>query len=180
MLNNAGDSRRSRATTRTWRDWIVKWVMLAAITLCASAASEVQPFTSKRFPEIREAHAGQPFVVAFWSTHCEPCKAEIALLTRFHREFPSVKIILVATDTPAERSSVEHFLAKYELGQMAVYQFGDEAEERIRFSVDPHWRGELPRSYFFDRRGEVTAQSGVPDEIWVRRWFERATHASLR
>lgn len=152
--------------------------LLVTIATAARSASDVQTFTSGSFREIQKTNSGQPLVVAFWSTHCEPCKKELALLARLHREFPRVRIVLVATDAPGERLAVQRFLANYELGKIARWQFGDEAEERIRYSVDPTWRGEMPRSYFFDLRGEVTKHSGVPDEAEVRRWCAQAKQAA--
>jgi len=167
---------------KTWFGWPLVWSLIAAATtLSAHAASELQTFARESFSAIRQSNTGRPLVVAFWSTHCEPCKAELTLLAQLHRDFPTVKIVLVATDIPAERPAVLRFLAKYELGKIGLWQFGDEAEERIRYSVDPSWHGELPRSYFFDQRDGITKRSGVPDEAWVRRWFEEAaTNRSAR
>lgn len=179
---NALNARLSASAFRlpsVLRGWLLGLCLLLVTATAAPVASEVRPFTSESFGEIRRSSSGHPLVIAFWSTHCEPCKEELSLLAQLHHEFPSVAIILVDTDAPAERVAVQRFLAKYELGNIAVWQFGDEAEDRIRYSVDPTWRGELPRSYFFDKRGAVTKRSGVPDEASVRRWFERARRSGF-
>jgi thiol-disulfide isomerase/thioredoxin len=131
----------------------------------------LQPFTSDTFAALRAQAQGKPLVIAFWSTHCEPCKTELALMTRLHREHPAIKIVLVAADGPEQEPAVRRFLARYDVTGIEVLQFDDEPEERLRYSVDHTWRGELPRAYFIDRTGQTTTQSGLPDERWLTSWF---------
>ena len=148
--------------------------LVAAIGLAAQEGAEIRAFSSRNFSEIRAANAGHPLVVAFWSISCEPCKEELALLTELHRDFPKVRMVVVSTDSPEQRLAVQRFFAKYALGNVELWQYGDESEERIRYSVDPSWRGELPRSYFFEASGAVTKQSGAPEKSWARAWFKQA------
>jgi thiol-disulfide isomerase/thioredoxin len=149
---------------------------LAAALLASAAAkaAELRVFTSRSFAEIREAGAGRPFVVAFWSTTCSPCAEEMTVLAQLHRAHPAVKVVLVAADGPELQSKVKRFLARHDLGDIETWQFGDEAEERLRYSVDHAWRGELPRAYFFGADGAVIMRSGVPDQKWASDWFATA------
>lgn len=146
----------------------------ALLAIGAAEAAELQVFTARSFADIRKAHADRPLVVAFWSTACAPCAEEMSVLAKLHRSHPAVKVVLVAADAPDLRPKVERFLAHHDLGGIDVWQFDEEAEERLRFSVDHTWRGELPRAYFFDARGKMTTRSGVPDEKWATDWFVRA------
>jgi len=41
------------------------------------------------------------------------------------------------------------------------YVYGADSPEAIAFALDPKWRGELPRTLFFDGRGNRMAVSGV-------------------
>lgn len=141
-------------------------------------AGEIGTFTSRTTADIRARLAGRPFVLAFWSISCEPCRAELALLTRLHREFPTVPVVLVAADGPQHQAAVQRFLSRQEWGGIERWQFGDEAEERLRFSVDPAWRGELPRMVLHDAAHLPTAQSGVPEEAEIRAWFAAAQRAA--
>ena len=143
-------------------------------------AAEVRTFTSRTAAELRARFAGRPFLLAFWSISCEPCRAELALLTRLHREFPAVPVILVAADGPQHQAAVERFLGREDWGAIERWQFGDESEERLRFSVDPAWRGELPRAVFHDAAHAPTAHSGVPDEAVARAWFSAAQRAAAQ
>ena len=147
------------------------------VAMSRAGAAEPQPFTATTFAELRAAYEGRAFVVAFWSIACEPCREELKTLVALHGKFPRIPIVLVAADPPRERATVERFLRAYALGGIAVRQFADDDVDRLRYSVDRAWQGELPRSYFFTARHEVTPQTGVPDAAWSEAWFARASAA---
>lgn len=153
---------------------------VSAVTAFAAPAArplELHAFTAKSFAAIKQAHAGRPFILAFWSVSCEPCREEMLVVAELHRKRPQLPIVLVAADPPSAQAAVRRFLAKYELGRIEVWQFDDDAPERLRYSVDPGWAGELPRSYLFNAAHEPTAQSGVVDPQWLERWAERETRS---
>ena len=162
-------------------------LLLAVFVVGVFAASspparplELRTFTAKSFAEIKRAHAGRPFILAFWSVSCEPCREEMLVVAELHRKRPQLSIVLVAADPPATQAAVRRFLAKYELGRIEVWQFDNDAQERLRYSVDPGWAGELPRSYLFNAAHEPTAQSGVVDPQWLEAWAERETRSGPR
>lgn len=145
----------------------------SAVVSVAAPAVELRPFTATSLAEIKQRNAGRPFVLAFWSVTCEPCREEMMVVADVHRKFPGVPIVLVAADPPGTRSAVSKFLGNYRLGRIETWQFGDDAAERLRYSVDKTWAGELPRSYFFNARHEPTAHSGVVDVKWIEAWLKR-------
>lgn len=161
---------------RWWRAFSIGAAAVFAIG--ATKAVELREFTSRSFTEIRDAAAGRPLVVVFWSTACVPCADEMGVLARLHRAYPSVNIQLVAVDPPGLRPKVERFLARHELGAIETWQFGGEAEERLRYSVDRSWRGELPRAYFLGADGGMVFRSGVLDEKAAAEWFAKAAGRS--
>ncbi len=152
---------------------------LALTTTAASRADtpELRDFTTRSFAEIRAAHAHHAVVITFWSVNCEPCHREMALLARLHRRYPAVQLVLVAADAPELRPVVLRQLGRHELGDIEAWQFSAEPEERLRYSVDHTWRGELPRACFIDAGGQVVARTGIPNESWVTDWFVRASKA---
>jgi thiol-disulfide isomerase/thioredoxin len=152
----------------------------ATITLDAAPAVDLRPFTAKSFAAIKRAHAGQAFIIAFWSVTCEPCREEMMIVADLHREFPKVPLILVAADPPATRPAVIRFLGNYKLGRIETWQFDDDSAERLRYSVEKTWAGELPRSYFFNTAHEMTARSGVVDAKWLKAWLQTETAAARR
>ncbi|MBX6392735.1 MAG: TlpA family protein disulfide reductase [Burkholderiales bacterium] len=137
-----------------------------------AAAENLRSFNADSFEQIRTAHAGKPFVLAFWSIYCAPCREEMGLWRALRERYPGVPIVLVSTDLPPEWPKVQRFLAQYNPGPVEHWAFADEYVERLRFSVDPKWRGELPRAYFFDARHAVQVRTGVEPQ-WMNDWFAR-------
>ena len=150
-----------------------RWLLVAAVALAsASAHAALEPFTAKSLAAIRAQNAGRPFVLALWSLHCEPCRHEMAQWGPLAKRHPDVRIVLVSTDTAGDRARVEKFLAQHDLAGVQSYAFADAFEERVRFSIDRGWRGELPRTYLFDARHKPQARSGPADVTWIERWIE--------
>ena len=143
---------------------------LAAFT--AGAQAPLRAFDHTTPASLRKEHAGRPYVLAFWSIHCEPCVREMPMWREMAARRPGVPVVLVSTDPPAGRERVAAFLARHDPGDVQRWQYADDFEERIRHAVDPKWRGELPRT-FFDASHAVTARTGLPEKDEVERWFAR-------
>jgi hypothetical protein len=152
---------------------------LAALVIFAASApaAELRPFDTGSFEAIRAAHAGKPFVLALWSVYCAPCREEMALWKSMRRKYPQVPVVLVATDPPAERATVMKFLARYSPGPVEHWAFADDFSERVRFSIDRKWRGELPRTYFFDASHQSVARSGLLEQRWIEDWLSQQSQA---
>lgn len=149
--------------------------LLAAALLAANigTASEFRPFDATSMEAIKTAYAGRAFILAFWSIHCAPCIEDMPDWRALRRSHPGVPILLVSTDPPAERTRVSQVLAAYTPGDVERWAFSDDFEERIRYSVDHSWRGELPRTYFYDGVHAVEVISGRLDRRWVEAWLSR-------
>lgn len=165
------------ATARNVCRWTTLILTSALFSLGAAAASELRIFNAHSFTEIREAAKGRPVVVAFWSTTCAPCAHELGLLARLQQEFPRVNVVLIAADPPELKPKVAQFLRHAATGAAKLWQFNEESEDRLRYSVDHAWRGELPRAYFIGADGTMITRSGVPDEAWSADWFRREAAA---
>jgi thiol-disulfide isomerase/thioredoxin len=152
---------------------VLTFVLTGAAVLSATAAraAELRAFDAKSLEAIRASYAGKPFVLAFWSLYCEPCREEMGDWGTLQRKHPWVPIVLIATDRPDEKASVERFLADYKLGKVQTWMFADDFAERVRFSVDRKWRGELPRTYFFDAAHRAEAYSGRVSREWIDNWL---------
>lgn len=81
-------------------------------------------------------------------------------------------MILVTTDGPAEHAKVRRVLDRYGMQSVQSWAFADEFSERVRFSADRAWRGELPRTYFYDRKQKVKMRTGRLDMRWTEAWFK--------
>lgn len=139
---------------------------LLAWTLAAFAGppAAIDRAQAKRLGD-STAHA-QPTIVALWSSECVHCKDNLARFAELARQHPGLRLVTVAAEAAVPELAVP-------LDRLAVpgerYAWGSEAPEALAYAIDPKWRGELPRSLFFDGRGTRTAISGRVDDATARR-----------
>jgi hypothetical protein len=81
--------------------------------------------------------------------------------------------VIVSTDTPAEAPEIRAALKRFGLERFDTWVFADGVPERLRYAIDPAWRGELPRSYLFDAAHRREAHSGMLSEAQLKGWLKR-------
>lgn len=153
--------------------YVISSILASSAFAAATPATELLPFDAGSLALLRKTHNGKPFVLAFWSVYCEPCRDEMAEWDAVKRKHPALPIALVSTDAPADRALIEDFFRKYPPGPVQKWVFADAFSERVRYSVDKSWRGELPKSYFFDAAHRAEVKSGKVDREWVEAWLTR-------
>lgn len=138
----------------------------------AQAASTVHAFEVDSLERIRASRRGQPFILSFWSLSCSHCPAELKALAALKRRWPTLEVVLVATDPlpSGVETALRETVQRHGLGQVEQWAFGDQPEERLRFAIDRRWYGELPRTYFYNPAHEVEAVSGVVPARQLERW----------
>lgn len=147
--------------------------VLGATLPMARAEQRLSPFDAASPAALRQTYAGRPFVLVFWSVNCAPCLVEMAQWRTYRKQFPGIPIIQIATEPLDESAAIINVLDRYDAGTTGHLAFADDYAEKIRHAVDPAWRGETPRVYFFDRDHKRIARSGSTDTEWTRRWFEQ-------
>jgi thiol-disulfide isomerase/thioredoxin len=163
------------------RHLVALFTLFLAAPIERATAGEPHPFGRGSWQELRQAHAGQPTVVHFWALTCGPCLVELPLWGALVRERRDLRLVLVNTDRVLEKP--ERMLAtldKAGLEAVENWVFADRFVERLRFEVDPDWRGELPRTLLIARDGAVTVFSGAADPATIRRWLDSQVRASSR
>lgn len=139
-------------------------LMLALFALAAPAqARPLKPFAPGSLQQIVASHHGKPFVLFVWSMDCEFCQASLEVLSKARAADPTLVIVTLTTDPigdPVLSEQVRTRLAALKLSG-DTWSFGDDAPERLRYALDPAWRGEKPRSYWYDANGKRTAYSGM-------------------
>jgi thiol-disulfide isomerase/thioredoxin len=138
-----------------------------------ASGADLKPFDAKSPAAIQRAHAGKPYLLVMWSLYCDPCRHEMALWGPLRRKYPGVGFVLVSTDGEGERAKVADFLRRHDLSGVQTWMFADEFSERVRYAVDPAWRGELPRTYVYDASHRREAYSGVLDPKALEAWLAR-------
>lgn len=148
--------------------WLIGMLLLLVLP---AWAGELHPFGRDSRAAIEQAHVGQPFVLAFWSLDCAYCPAEIRHLGALVGERPDIKLVLVSTDGVEMQSQAAARLAELLPAAPAeCWIFAQDDADRLYFTVDRKWHGELPRTYFYDGTGKVRSRSGQVDARWLQNW----------
>lgn len=138
----------------------------------ADAAAVTYAFNADTLPEILARHAGKPFILSVWSANgCTYCLKELKLFGQLEREHPGLPLVFVSTDTPDFVPEMERLLTEHGLAAKPSYVFDDAIPERPRRAIDAKWRGELPRTYFYDAAHAREAVSGLVSEAKLRSWM---------
>jgi thiol-disulfide isomerase/thioredoxin len=128
----------------------------------AGAADKVRAFEADSLPGIVASHAGKPFVVVVWSLDCDYCQPSFKALAQAQRR-NKLAVVTIATDRAGDSEAVRFMRKKIGATGLSAqaWAFGDAPAEQLRYAIDPKWRGEMPRSYWFDSHGGRIAHSGV-------------------
>lgn len=145
--------------------------LMASLPAGAAPAPDIKPFTASSMEEILAARKDKPFILGLWSLSCTHCREDLALLSKLSQRHPKLELVLVATDTPEQAAEAASTLRPYRFKRIEQWIFADEFTERLRFSIDRKWRGELPRTYFYDAAHQARAISGKLDELETERWI---------
>lgn len=149
---------------------------IAALLVLLLAASPVRaaappPFETETYAALKASHAGRPFILHFWGLSCTPCLAELPRWGELVHDYPSLGLVLIAADPFREDPArIETTLGKAGLGEVESYAFAEDFVERLRYSVDPKWRGELPRTVLVARDGTAVTISGTAEPGRLRAW----------
>ena len=151
--------------------------LLAFVVLTATGGSakegEIRPFKRGSWQEILHAHTGRPTIVHFWGLTCGPCRVEMPQWGRLLRELPDLNLVVIDADLiPNQVEDASDMLAKTGLAGAENWIFADPFIERLRFEIDPSWRGEIPRTMLIARDGKSITIDGVADLAQVRAWLD--------
>jgi thiol-disulfide isomerase/thioredoxin len=147
-------------------------VLVAASAACA-AEGYLRPFKRGSWQQIRRAHDGQPIVVHFWGLTCGPCRVEMPKWGRLLQERPDLKLVAIDADlVPNAAELVKDELAKTGLAAAENWIFADDFVERLRYEINPRWRGEIPITLLIAGNGKTTTIEGAADPAQVRDWLD--------
>lgn len=136
--------------------------LLALLLLSGIAeAGEIKPFQRGSWRDIQAAHRGKTLVAHFWSLSCAPCLAEMPRWAEFRRNNPEKTLVLIATDPAEKAPRLKEALARFGLAEADAWAFADPFAERLRFEVDPEWRGELPMTRLIASDGRAETVIGA-------------------
>ena len=155
--------------------WLIGLAALSCATATSAGDMVVHPFTKGSFEEIRGARQGHPYILCFWSIHCNYCLKELGMLGELLKAYPDTQLVTVSTDPFIDAQTVQQVLDDAQLDDSNAWGFADDFVERIYFDVDKRWRGELPRTYFVDGENNVLSHAGMVDAEAVKSWLDQTS-----
>ena len=135
--------------------------------------NDFRSFTFDSFSEIKAQYEGQEFLLGLWSVDCPPCLVELSMMGELLELNPDLPFVLISTDSIDTSEDAIEFLSDFNLAQRESWMFADSFVERLRYTIDPSWYGELPRSYFFDKDHNMQSHSGIMTKELLQEWFVR-------
>lgn len=163
-----------RARTRARTSSVLRRMLGGALLLAAiqpAAAQPLRAFGPDSFRDIVAAARGKPTVVLVWSLDCNYCLPSFEALAQAQKTH-GAQVVTITTDPIDDPEARRLVAAKLAAGGLIgpAWAFGPWPQAQLRHAIDPKWRGELPRSYWFGADGKATAHSGLisPEVVAAR------------
>lgn len=155
-------------------------VLASAIPAVTTAAPAIRHFETDSLARIVAAQRGKPFVLMVWSLDCTYCQASLATLAKEKRVRKNLEVVTLATDSAADQQNTAMIAQKLHASGLTsdAWGFGAAPPEQLRYAIDPRWHGEVPRSYWFNARGEKIGHSGLITPAVVDRLVPPLTSVS--
>jgi thiol-disulfide isomerase/thioredoxin len=138
-----------------------------------SFAYEFMPFEINTRNVIEKKYLNQPLIISFWSIDCPYCIDDLKKLGKALSKNKNVKLITVCVDGKESAKKAERILNLAHLPEHERYQYAEGDEDKLRYSIDPTWYGELPRTYFYDTAHQVTPLSGKISNSFLDAWLNK-------
>jgi thiol-disulfide isomerase/thioredoxin len=106
------------------------------------------------YQKILQQHKGQPLLVTFWATWCEPCRDEYPMLNELAKQYApqGLKVVGIDLDQDGDIILMRRFLARYK-PVFPNYRKSKGDENAFSNAVMAGWNGSLPASFFYTRDG---------------------------
>jgi thiol-disulfide isomerase/thioredoxin len=142
-----------------------------AASVPASAAENVRSFTHGSLARVLEARQGKPFILMLWSLECQYCPTELKMLSELKRSNPKMDVVLIATDTISDIPQLKARAQSNGVGEIEQWVFAEDMPERLRMEIDNRWYGEVPRTYFYDRKHQREVKTGLVNKKFFEDWL---------
>jgi len=138
-----------------------------------SFAYEFIPFEIDTRKAIEAKYLNQPLIISFWSIDCPYCIDDLKKLGKALTKNTKVKLVTVCVDGKESAKKAERILNQAHLPEHERYQYAEADEDKLRYSIDPTWYGELPRTYFYDVNHKITPLSGKISNSFLSTWLKK-------
>lgn len=137
------------------------------------AAESIRPFTLGSLAQVLGSREGKPFILVLWSLECQYCPTELKTLSELKRSHPKLDVVLIATDTVSDIPQLASRMESYGMSKVEQWVFAEDVPERLRMEIDGRWYGEVPRTYFYDRKHQREVKTGLVNRKFFEDWLAR-------
>jgi thiol-disulfide isomerase/thioredoxin len=109
---------------------------------------------AKGYQDLLARYKGQPLVVTFWATWCEPCRDEYPMLNELAKQYApkGLKVVGISLDQDGDLILMRRFLARYK-PVFPNYRKRKGNEDVFANGVMQGWNGSIPASFFYAKDG---------------------------
>jgi thiol-disulfide isomerase/thioredoxin len=143
------------------------FALLCVLPLIATA--DIRTFNQGSINAIENSKQNRAFVLMLWSLDCPPCFKELAMLQKLPPKWQN-RVVLINTDGAEQTTAVDKIVEEFQLHNIQHWIFSQTMSPALRHSIDPNWRGELPRSYFYNGRERIS-YSGLVTRVKIDNWL---------
>lgn len=149
-------------------------ILALFLVLSSSANSQetvIKSYQKGDWATIISSAKGKPMAVHFWGVTCPPCVKEMPQWGSFLAADKDAKVVFIQVDdVPPEM--MQKMLDRAKLGKADNYFISGQFDERMRYEIDPKWRGETPITIFIDKTGNKKITVGSVSFQAVKKWFK--------
>jgi thiol-disulfide isomerase/thioredoxin len=119
------------------------------------APTDPRLIDSQDFQKLLQQYKGEPLLVTFWATWCEPCRDEYPMLNELAKLYApqGLKVVGVSLDQDGDLILMRRFLARYK-PVFPNYRKKKGEEDAFVQAVLPGWNGSIPASFFYAKDGK--------------------------
>jgi len=104
-------------------------------------------------------------LIVMWSLECPACFDELETIAQLLKQSPDLAITLISTDDdPSRINEVNEVYTQFAFRNITRLVYAANQSQKLRYTIDPTWQGELPRSFYIDANGKGHGYSGLLNE----------------
>ncbi len=153
---------------------IVFAAFLFASTFVSADEITIKPYQKGDWSSILNLADSKPMAVHFWGVTCAPCVKEMPQWSKFLLSDKAAKVVFVQVEDVSPEM-IRKMLRQANLGNANNYYITSSFDERLRYEIDPKWRGETPITIFIDKAGKQKMTVGSVNFQSVKAWFKGAS-----
>jgi thiol-disulfide isomerase/thioredoxin len=134
-------------------------VLVMAAVMLGLAQTSAPPkdpamIDAQGYQQLLAKYKGQPLVVTFWATWCEPCRDEYPMLNELAKEYApkGLRVVGISLDQDGDLILMRRFLARYK-PVFPNYRKVKGDEQAFANGVMQGWNGSIPASFFYAKDG---------------------------